>query len=72
MPRYDEAFEQPAPVVDVSIASTVDPLKVSQASGKSDTGADLTVIPRVMVAELRLVPSRWIIARGYDGVWSGR
>jgi hypothetical protein len=72
MPRYNEAFEPPAPVVDVSITSTVDPSKVSQASGKLDTGADLSVIPQDMVAELQLIPSRWIMARSYEGVWTQR
>jgi len=71
MPRYNEAFEPPAPVVDVSITSTVDPSKVRQASGKLDTGADLSVIPQDMVAELQLVPSRWA-ARSYEGVWTQR
>lgn len=40
--------------------------------GKLDTGADVTVIPERLVAQLGMTPNGHIWLRGYDGTYSRR
>jgi predicted aspartyl protease len=66
--KYNDVFlNPPGPVVDVLIrpVSRREPLR--EMSGKLDTGADLTIIPARLVAELDLNPRYRLRLRGYDG-----
>ena len=67
MPSYDTSFNPPCPVVSVTLraASADGPSRV--LPGKLDTGADLTVIPPSLVAELKLPPAGTAHLSGYDG-----
>jgi len=40
--------------------------------GKLDTGADVTVIPERLLAQLSLTPKGQIWTRGYDGAYTQR
>jgi predicted aspartyl protease len=72
MPAYDRSFSPPAPVVEVTILHPVTTTRRSTLPGKLDTGADVTVIPQQLVAQLRLIPKGRIWTRGYDGAYSQR
>jgi predicted aspartyl protease len=72
MPAYDRSFTPPAPVAEVTILHPVVMTRCSTLSGKLDIGADVTVIPQQLVAQLRLTPKGRIWTRGYDGAYSQR
>lgn len=72
MPAYDQHFVPPAPVADVIVAHPVTDVISSPFRGKLDTGADLTVIPERLVAELGLPARGRMWVRGYDGTYSQR
>lgn len=69
MPPYDATFNPPAPCLDVELSSPNTPDQWTDLRGKLDTGADLCVIPRHVVAEFQLTPVRPIQAR--DAMASG-
>ena len=71
MPAYDRSFTPPAAVADVTVFHPT--TKASTAvRGKLDTGADLTVIPAVLVRDLSLSPKGRVWTRGYDSTYSHR
>lgn len=72
MPAYDRSFTPPAPVAEVTILHPVATTRRSTLPGKLDTGADVTVIPQQLIAQLRLTPKGRIWTRGYDGAYSQR
>ncbi|MCI0490231.1 MAG: retroviral-like aspartic protease family protein [Blastocatellia bacterium] len=72
MPAYDASFNPPAPVADVTVAHPVTGDESGALRGKLDTGADITVIPERLVAQLSLTPKGQIWTRGYDGTYSQR
>ena len=72
MPAYDATFNPPAPVADVSISHPVTGAESDLLRGKFDTGADVTVIPEQLPAQLNLTAKGQIWTRGYDGTYSQR
>ena len=72
MPAYDQSFNPPAPIAEVTILHPVVTTRRSTLPGKLDTGADLTVIPQQLVTQLRLTPKGRIWTTGYDGTYSQR
>ncbi len=72
MPNYDRSFTPPAPVADVVITHPVTGAGSGVIRGKLDSGADLTVIPGGLVADLKLSPKGRVWTRGYDGTYSQR
>ena len=72
MPAYDRSFNPPAPVAEVTIFHPVATTRRSTLPGKLDTGADVTVIPQQLIAQLRLTPKGRIWTRGYEGAYSQR
>ena len=55
MRAFDRQFTPPAPVADVIVTNPVSVIGSGVLPGKLDTGADLTVIPESLVAELGLI-----------------
>jgi predicted aspartyl protease len=72
MPAYDPAFSPPAPVADVIVVHPTTGVNSGALRGKLDSGADITVIPQRLVAELGLTPRGRIWTRGYDGTYAQR
>lgn len=72
MPDYDTGFNPPAPVADVTINHPVTGAESGALRGKLDTGADVTVIPEQLVAQLNLTPKGLIWTRSYDPAYSQR
>lgn len=64
---YDQTFTPPAPVVDVTVLHPIRGPRRVALRGKLDTGADVTVIPDRVVAQLRVLPHGQIWTQGYDG-----
>ncbi len=72
MPAYDLSFNPPAPVVEVVVAHPVTRINSGALRGKVDSGADVTVIPEGLVAQVRLTPKGRAWTRGYNGTYSQR
>jgi predicted aspartyl protease len=72
MPAYDPAFGPPAPVADVTVVHPTTGVNSGALRGKLDSGADVTVIPQRLVAELGMTPRGRIWTRGYDGTYAQR
>ena len=72
MPVYDRTFTPPAPVADVIVVHPLGGTRSDVLRGKLDTGADLTVIPERLVAQLRITPKGRVWTRGYDGTYTQR
>lgn len=72
MPAYDPAFSPPAPVADVTVVNPTTGVNSGALRGKLDSGADVTVIPQRLVAELGMTPRGRIWTRGYDGTYAQR
>jgi hypothetical protein len=72
MPAYDPAFSPPAPVADVIVVHPTTGINSGALRGKLDSGADVTVIPQRLVAELGMTPRGRIWTRGYDGTYAQR
>jgi predicted aspartyl protease len=72
MPAYDPAFSPPAPVADVTVVHPTTGVNSGALRGKLDSGADVTVIPQRLVAELGMTPRGRIWTRGYDGTYAQR
>ena len=72
MPAYDQNFEPPAPVAGVSVVHPITGASGDVLRGKLDSGADVTVIPDRLIAQLNLTPRRYVWTRGYDGTYSRR
>jgi predicted aspartyl protease len=69
---YDVSFRPPAPVAELTIVHPTDPTARASLPGKMDTGADVTVIPTWLAAELGLQPKGRAWTRGFDGSYSQR
>lgn len=54
MPAYDHNFNPPAPVAEVTVVHIVTGASSASLFGKLDSGADVTVIPEKLVAQLSL------------------
>ena len=72
MPAYDPAFSPPAPVADVTVVHPTTGVNSGALRGKLDSGADVTVIPQRLVAELGMTPRGRIWTRGYDSTYAQR
>jgi predicted aspartyl protease len=72
MPAYDRSFTPPAPVAELIVIHPVRVTNRISLRGKLDTGANVTVIPERLVAQLKLTPKGRIWTRGYDGSYSQR
>ena len=68
MISYSDAFNPPAPVLELSIRSPVDPHQRTSVRALLDTGADITVVPEAVVVSLGLTPFANIDIEGYDGL----
>lgn len=62
---YSREYDPPAPVIEV----TVKPPKGKGVRVKAliDSGADISVFPRELLRELKLVPGSLVKVQGYDG-----
>ena len=72
MSVYDQSFEPPAPVADATVVHPVSGRSSRRNRGKLDSGADITVIPQRLIAELRLTPKGHCWTKAYDGTLSRR
>jgi predicted aspartyl protease len=72
VPVYDRSFAPPAPVADVIVVHPLGGARSAVLRGKLDTGADLTVIPEGLVAQLSISPKGRVWTRGYDGTYAQR
>lgn len=72
MLAYDHSFNPPAPVAEVNIIHPVTGANSGTLRGKLDSGADVTVIPEMLVAQLSLTPKGRVWTRGYNGTYSRR
>ncbi len=63
---YDTSLLPPAPFLPVRLASLADHSESITVQAKLDTGADLTVIPTVLIERLHLMPAGEIEVEGYD------
>jgi len=72
VPAFDRQFTPPAAVADVIVTHPVNNANSGRLRGKLDTGADLTVIPEILVFQLALSARAYLWARGYDGTFSQR
>jgi hypothetical protein len=72
VPAYDRTFSPPAPVADVILAHLATGARSDPLRGKLDSGADIVVIPEVLVETLGLSPHARAWARSYDGTYSQR
>ena len=72
MPVYDRRFYPPAPVAAVTVAHPVTGEESGLLRGKLDSGADVTVIPERLVAQLWMTPKGRVWTRGYGGTYSRR
>ena len=62
MPAYDAGFNPPAPVAGVTAAHPVSGASSGALRGKLDSGADVTVVPERLIAQLgRNVLNRFLI-----------
>jgi len=66
---YDTAYEPPAPVVQILLSNPVDPSQQMQVWGLVDTGADITVVPEMLVSRLQLIRQGEIQVGGFDGIF---
>jgi hypothetical protein len=55
---YDQSFELPAPVAEVTVLHPITGASSGALHGKLDSGADVTVIPDKLIAQLSLTPRR--------------
>jgi predicted aspartyl protease len=69
---YDRNFSPPAPIANVAITHPVTGSSSGSLPGKLDTGADITVIPEILVSKLGLSLNAYLWARSYDGTFSHR
>jgi len=72
VPVYDRSFTPPAPVADVIVVHPLGGARSGVLRGKLDTGADLTVIPERLVAQIGISPKGRVWTRGYDGTYAQR
>ena len=71
MPSYNAAFTPPAPVAAVVVTHATRGTNAA-ISGKIDSGADLTVLPESLVAQLGLSANGRVWTRGFEGTYSHR
>jgi hypothetical protein len=64
--------DPPAPVASVTVIHPVTGARSEPLPGKLDSGADTTVIPHWLAAELRLSPRGHTWTRAFDGSLSRR
>lgn len=72
MPAYDRNFNPPAPVADVMLIHPTTGARSDPLRGKLDSGADILVIPEILVGALGLSPRARAWVRSYDGTYSQR
>ena len=64
---YDSNYVPPAPVVQVLLSNPVNPSSQMTFTALVDTGADITVVPDSVAAQLGLVHQGDILVRGFNG-----
>lgn len=64
---YNASNDPPAPFVAVQISPVSRDVPSISVDGLLDTGADVSLIPQRLVAELKLAPEDTLIIEGYDG-----
>jgi hypothetical protein len=70
MPAYDSSgYDPPAPVAQVILRNISNPQSTSETSLLVDTGADITLLPRFAVEQLRVNPVAGLDCEllGFDG-----
>lgn len=72
MEHYSRVYSPPAPVVTVTLFDAVTGSERAKLEAKLDTGADVTVLPESVIAQLALVPRAKAVLRGFDGRASTR
>lgn len=72
MLSYSAALSPPGPVASIRVIQPATGAESGPLPGKLDTGADLTVLPDRVLAELRVPPWGRVWARSFDGSYSQR
>lgn len=69
MPAYDESYSPPAPIAEAILRSPDTGELVSNIPMLLDTGADLTLVPRIAVGQLGVlpIPDQQYELMGFDG-----
>jgi hypothetical protein len=57
MTKYDETFDPPAPVAEISLRNVVTGERIGDVVMLLDTGADVTLLPLPAIEKLRIEPS---------------
>lgn len=64
---YDQSYWPPFPTIEIVIANPYSAQATDPLPAKVDTGADMTVIPRRLAAELGLTPFSRVLVQGFRG-----
>jgi predicted aspartyl protease len=64
---YDQNYWPPFPTIEIVIANPFSDQATDPMPAKVDTGADMTVIPRRLAAELGLTPFSRVLVQGFRG-----
>lgn len=66
MPRYDQNYSPPAPILEVTVSNPHNPeVEGIPKEAKIDSGADMTAIPEDFVNALGLLPAGETSMKGY-------
>ncbi len=66
MINYDQTFEPPAPLLNIVIFAPTDTHVRANTQALLDTGAEISVIPDVVVRQLALTPYAVMLVEAYD------
>jgi len=67
MPRYSTSLSPPGPVATVRVVHPATGAESDEFAGKLDTGADMSVLPEMLVRQLGVPPWGRVRAKGFDG-----